>query len=146
MWKFKDEETVILFTREMAARHTDVTKADDVQKKCGPMKETWLNGSKQVCGMTKGPLRHKETWWWNRDVEEDVAKRNACHKVWQKSKSAEDNHTLDVAKKEVYAAVLVAQEFKLQELTAALQSEYGRKHCFRFDRQMARDVISVCAV
>ena len=28
------------------------------------MKETWLKGSKQVCGMTKGPPRHKETWWW----------------------------------------------------------------------------------
>ena len=32
------------------------------------MKETWLKGSKQVCGMTKGPPQHKETWWWNRDV------------------------------------------------------------------------------
>ena len=28
-----------------------------------------VKASKQVCGMTKGPPRHKETWWWNRDVE-----------------------------------------------------------------------------
>ena len=33
------------------------------------MKEAWLKTSKQVCGMTKCPTRHKETWWWNRDVE-----------------------------------------------------------------------------
>ena len=32
-----------------------VTKADDIQKKWLLMKETWLKGSKQVCGMTKGP-------------------------------------------------------------------------------------------
>ena len=38
---------------------------------------------------------------------------------------------------------------KLQELTADLQSEYGRKNCFRIARQMARegrDVISVCCM
>ena len=35
------------------------------------------------------------------------------HKVWLKSKSAEDKHTLHVAKKGVDAAVLAAQEIKL---------------------------------
>ena len=43
--------------------------------------------------MTKGPSRHKETWWWNRDVEEVVAKQEICHKVWMKSKLSEDKHT-----------------------------------------------------
>ena len=76
VWKLKDEETAKLFTREMASRNDDVIKADDIQKKWLLMKETWLKGSKQVCGMTKkGPHRHKETWWWNRDVKELVAKR-----------------------------------------------------------------------
>ena len=36
---------------------------------------------------------------------------------WRKFKSAEDKHTLDVAKKEVCTAVLAAQDAKLQELT-----------------------------
>ena len=73
------------------------------------MTEPWLIGTKQVCGMTKGPPRHKVTWWWNRDVEVVVTKRKVCHKAWRKYKSAEDKHTLDVAKKEVYAS----QESKL---------------------------------
>ena len=109
VWKLKDEETARLFTHKMAARNDEVTKADDIQKKWLLMKETWLKGSKQVCGMTKGLHRHKETWWWNRDVEKVVAKRKLCHKAWRKSKSAEDKHTLDVAKKEVYIAVMTAQ-------------------------------------
>ena len=77
------------------------------------------------------------------------AKRKVCHKAWRKSKSAEDKHTLDVAKKEVYTAVMTAQESKLQEFTADLQSESGRKNCFRIASQMARegrDVISVCCM
>ena len=89
--------------------------------------------------MMKGPPRHRETWWWNRDVEEVIAKRKVCHNAWRNSKSAEDKHTLDVAKKEVYAAVLAVQESKLQEFTADLQSESGRKNCFRIARQMARE-------
>ena len=68
--KLKDEKTAILFTREMAARNDDVTKADEIQKKWLLMKETWPKGSKQVYGIMKGPPRHKETWWWNRGVEE----------------------------------------------------------------------------
>ena len=82
VWSLKDEETARLFTHEMAARNDEVTKADDIQKKWLLMKETWLKGSKQVCGMTKGPPWHKETWWWNRDVEKMVAKRKVCHKAW----------------------------------------------------------------
>ena len=113
------------------------------------MKETWIKCSKQVCGMTKGPPRHKETWCWNRDVEKVIAKRKVCHKAWRKSKSAEDKHTLDVAKKEVYTAVMTAQEYKLQEFTADLQRESGRKNCFRIARPTARegrDVTSVCCL
>ena len=80
------------------------------------MKETKLKASEQVCGMMKGPPRHRETGWWNRDVEKVVAKRKVCHKACRKSKSAKDKHTLDVSKKEVYTAVLAAQESKLQPM------------------------------
>ena len=50
-----------------------------------------------------------------------------------------------MAKKEVYTAVLAAQESKLQEFTVDLQSESGRKNCFRIARE-GRDVISVCCM
>ena len=54
-----------------------------------------------------------------------------------------------MAKKKVYTAVLTAQESKLQELTADIQRESGRKNCFRIARQMDREgryVISVCCM
>ena len=148
VWKLKNEETARLFTHEMAARNDVVTKADAIQKKWLLMKKTWLKGSIQVCGMTNGPPRHKDTWWWNRDVEKVVAKRKVCHKAWRKSKSAEDKYNLDVAKKKVYTAVMTAQKSKLQEFTADFQSESGRKNCFRIARQMAREGrdVSVCCM
>ena len=72
-------------------------------------------------------------------MEKVVAKRKVCHKAWRTSNSAEDKHTVDVAKKEVYTAVMTAQESKLEEFTADLQSESDRKNCFRIARQMARE-------
>ena len=80
---------------------------------------------------------------------EVVAKRKVCQGAWQETKSAEAKHTLDMAKKEVYAAVLAAQESKLQEFTADLHSESGRKNCSKIARQMAREgryVTSVCCM
>ena len=40
-----------------------------------------LTESKQVCGMMKGPPRHKKTWWWNKDVE-DVVANDTAYKWW----------------------------------------------------------------
>ena len=70
---------------------------------------SWLKRSKQVCGMENGTHQHKETWSLNRDVEERwllATKQMVCHKAWLKAKSAEDKHTLDIAKKVVDATVL----------------------------------------
>ena len=89
--------------------------------------------------MTKSPPRYKESWWWNRDVEEVVAKRKVCHKAWWISKSSEDKHALDVAKKEVYTAVMTAQEF-----TADIQSETASG---LLNRWLGREEMSsACAV
>ena len=74
VWKLKDEEPAILLPREMTARNDDVTKADDVQKKWLLIKDTWIKGFKQVCGMMNGPSRHKETCWQSRE------KWNVCRK------------------------------------------------------------------
>ena len=70
----------------MSARDDDVTKADGVLNRWLLMQETWLKGSKQVCGIPKGPPRDQQAWWWDRDVEEVVAKRKVCHKACLKFK------------------------------------------------------------
>ncbi|XP_065319956.1 uncharacterized protein LOC135927710 [Gordionus sp. m RMFG-2023] len=36
-----------------------------VNDKWEVIKKTWVMTTKEVCGWTKGPPRHKGTWWWN---------------------------------------------------------------------------------
>ena len=79
-------------------------------------------------------------------MEKVVAKRKVCHKAWQKSKSEEDKHNLDVAKKEVYTAVLAAQESKNSLLIFRVNLA-GRTASGLLDRWLEREEISSsCAV
>ena len=39
------------------------------------MKGLMMETAQDICGMTKGPRRHKETWWWNEEVAEAVREK-----------------------------------------------------------------------
>jgi len=39
------------------------------------MKKIMMETSQHICGMSKGPCRHKETWWWNEEVAEAVREK-----------------------------------------------------------------------
>ena len=69
--------------------------------------------------------------------------------VTKPGKSDEDKHTLDVAKKEVYTAVLAAQESKLQLILLQIfrVNLAGRTASDLLDRWLERkEMSSACAV
>ena len=39
--------------------------------------------------MTKGPRRHKETWWWNEEVAEAVSEKKIKYGRWKKENTKE---------------------------------------------------------
>jgi len=36
------------------------------------MKNIMIDTAYVTCGLSKGPCRHKEAWWWNEEVAEAV--------------------------------------------------------------------------
>ena len=42
--------------------------------------------TEQVCGWTKGPPRHSETWWWNDEGAKAIEEKRRCYKIWHKPK------------------------------------------------------------
>jgi len=34
-----------------------------------------METAKDICKMSKGSRRHKETWWWNEEVDEAVREK-----------------------------------------------------------------------
>jgi len=57
---------------------------DHWQQMKGLMTET----AQDICGMTKGPRRHKETRWWN-GVAEAVRKKKIKYRKWKKENTKE---------------------------------------------------------
>jgi len=48
-----------------------------------------METAKDVGGMLKGPRRHKETWWWNKEVDEAVRKKKIKYGNWKRENTTE---------------------------------------------------------
>ena len=48
-----------------------------------------MESAQDICGMTKGPCRHKETWWWNEEVAEAVREKKIKYGKWKKENTEE---------------------------------------------------------
>ena len=60
----------------------------------------------EVCGWTRGPVRRRETWWWNDAVERAVNEKRRLYKEWREGGSRERYvEAKHGAKYEVYAAI-----------------------------------------
>jgi len=42
----------------------------DVNEHWQQTKNIMMDTAQVTCGLSKGPCRHKETWWWNEEVAE----------------------------------------------------------------------------
>ena len=104
--------------------------------------------TEQVCGWTKGPPRHSETWWWNDKVADNEEKRR-CYKIWHKTKTASDRNKYKEARRNARRSVALVQEKTRQELVNELESTAGKKNVYRVAKQMAKsrwDVVGVNCV
>ena len=73
VWKLKEEKTCeeyrcIVEDKVEEAIWKGLGENDHWQQ----MKCIMMDTAQDICGMTKGPCRHKETWWWNEEVAEAV--------------------------------------------------------------------------
>jgi len=48
------------------------------------MKCIMMESAQDTCGMTKGPHRHKETWWWNEEVAEAIREKKIIYRQWKR--------------------------------------------------------------
>jgi len=87
------------------------------------MKEVWQKATEQVCGWTRGPPRHSETWWWNDEVAKAIEKKRRCYKMWHKTKTASDRNKYKEARRNA-RSVALAQENTRQELVNPLRHGY----------------------
>ena len=59
-----------------------------------------FDATEKVFRQTKGPARHKESWWWSDEVSEVIAAKRKAFNKWKKSKSEVDKDAYDKANKD----------------------------------------------
>ena len=85
LWKLKEEKTCEEY-RCMVRDKVEESKWKGlgVNEHWQQMKGLMMETAQDICGMTKGPRRHKETWWWNDEVAEAVREKRIMYGKWKK--------------------------------------------------------------
>ena len=76
VWKLKEEKTCEEYRRIVRDKVEKTKwKGLGVNDHWQQMKGIMMEIAQDICGMTKGPRRHKETRWWNEEVAEAVREK-----------------------------------------------------------------------
>ncbi len=102
------------------------------------LKESLLDVPDEVCGRTKGPPRHRNSWWWNDEVGKVVDKKRKLYKVWKKSNKEEDRVSYCSAKCKAKRAVYIAQSNEQKLFGEILDSEEKKGMVHRVVKQIVR--------
>jgi hypothetical protein len=120
-------------------RGDEVKSAVGASDKWDKMKSVWVEAAEKVVGKTKGKARHKETWWWNEEVEKAVEVKRVRFKNWVKSKTEEDLHIYRTAKRDAKRIVATAKADKRADIIADMKMKEQPSQIFRVAKRMARE-------
>ena len=90
MRKLKEEKTCEDYGRMVRDKVEEAKwKGLDVNEHWQLMKCMMMETGQDICGMSKGPRSHKETWWWNEEVAEAVRDKKIKYGKWKKENKKE---------------------------------------------------------
>jgi hypothetical protein len=146
VWRLKDEATQKRFRDAVQVREGVRDKAEEtVESVWGEFKECLLEVANDVCGRTRGPPRHRESWWWDEVVADAVKEKGRLYRIMKKSKVGGDKGTLKADSAAYKAAKCIsnqavsrAKEAERQKLGESLDTEDGKGNLFRVVKQMVR--------
>ena len=90
-------------------------KCTDVNEHWQQMKNIIMDIAQVTCGLSKGPCRHKETWWWNEEVAEAVKEKKKKYGKWRKETSTEAWEEYKKSKQNTKKVISLAKEKKQRE-------------------------------
>ena len=114
VWKLRNPVVRKRFEEILDPLNPKEDEEGDVNEAWERTRDGLLKATEEICGWTKGPARHIQTWWWNDEVGSIIEVKKAKFKEWQKAKGCpEEEMKLEEygkAKKEAKKAVAKAQQ------------------------------------
>ena len=134
IWKLKSADNGVAFERDAAESFQSVGQCNDVGGLWSVLKSGLTGACERTCGYTKGgPVKRKETWWWNDAVDAAVKLKRKLWKEWQ-SGGSKDLYleAKRATKSAIYYAKKSAQQAQFNDLNLANK----RNQVFRLARKM----------
>ena len=146
VWKLREWDIREKFKKMVKEEMGNRDCVEGVDGAWNEMRDVMRTAAKEVCGVRRGPPRHRETWWWSREVEEVVKYKRKCFRKWIRSKTEQDRGVYIKARQRARKAVAKAKERGNDELAKELESEEGKQKVFKVAKQMARERVDVSKV
>jgi len=143
IWKLKQPEVREAFCAKLQLK-ADESVNSEVERIWSGLRNGLSEAADAVCGRTKGPPRHRETWWWNDNIGEIVKEKRRLFKVWKNTECESDKKLYTEAKRQAKKEINMAQEVERKKFGEMLVREDGKKNVFRVAKQMVsvnKDVV-----
>ena len=99
-----------------------------------------METAQHICGMSKGPCRHKETWWQNEEVAEAVREKKIKYRKWTRKNLKEAWMEYKKCGQSAKRVISSAKEKKQKECASDLNDpEYKNEEIFRMAKQMVKE-------
>ena len=102
------------------------------------MKDSLIEATERSCGWTKGPPRHRETWWWNEAVDQVIKVKRKLWKEWKAGRVGKEVY-LEAkrrAKRAVYEARTESERKKFGNIE---NRDDQKQEVFRIAKTMVKD-------
>jgi len=94
------------------------------------MKGIMMETAQDICAMTKGPRRHKETWWWNEEVAEAVRDKKIMYGKWKRENTQEARTEYKKSRQNAKRVISSAKEKKQKECAKDLNDSECQNEIF----------------
>ncbi|MDJ0933710.1 MAG: endonuclease/exonuclease/phosphatase family protein [Breoghania sp.] len=135
-WRLKEKDCQVKFRNEVTQALGGVEEGvNGWTSTATVLKET----ARRVLGVTSGQRKpDKETWWWNKEVQEGIKEKRVAMKSWQCQGDQVSREAYTEIKCKVKRQVAKAKEKAYDELYAKLSTKEGEKDLYRLARQRDR--------
>ena len=132
VWKLKEDET----RRKFQHRVGELVDMDSPNL-WKSFKEGVLRACDEVCGKARGRREQGETWWWNEDVKDAIAKKKEAFKEYCKNKTEGLKAKYRKMNNHAKKVVAKAREEETEQMICRLGQDING--LFRFVRSARRD-------
>jgi len=114
-------------------------RVEDVNEHWHKMKKIMMETAQYICGMSKGPCRHKETWWWNEEVAEAVREKKIKYRKLKRENSKEARMEYKKCRQSAKRVITSAKEKKQKECANDLNDSDHENKMFQMAKQMVNE-------